>query len=138
MNAPPRSKLAPEAFAARAISRTCSYDSTEQGPAIIARLSPPTFTPDTLIMESSGWNARLANLYGSCTCITLSTAESISNNLESTLAVSPIQPITVISLPCTICVSRPFFLTMFSTRETSSFVVCGFNTIIIINILQYV
>ena len=48
------------------------------------------------------------------------------------LAVSPIQPITVISSPCTTCVLSPLFLTMFSTRETSSFVVRGFNTIIII------
>ena len=46
--------------------------------------------------------------------------------------------ITVISSPCTTCVLSPLFLTMFSTRETSSFVVRGFNTIIIINILQHV
>ena len=62
LKAPPRSMLAPEAFAAFAISRTWSTDSTEQGPAISARLSPPTLTPDTSMMELSGWKARLANL----------------------------------------------------------------------------
>ena len=30
--------------------------------AISARLSPPTLTPDTSMMELSGWKARLANL----------------------------------------------------------------------------
>ena len=38
----------------RATSRICVSDSTEQGPAMIAKLPPPILTPEISITESSG------------------------------------------------------------------------------------
>ena len=131
LKAPPRRRLAPDSLAAFATSSTCSKDSTEQGPAISPRCPPPIFTPDTSITESSGWNARLASLYGSWTCMTLSTLLSTSNRRGSIRVVSPIQPMIVISVPRTTCVSSPRLFTRFSTRDIFSSVVWGFNTIII-------
>ena len=75
--------LAPEAFAAFAISRTWSTDSTEQGPAIIPRCPPPTFVPFTSTIVGSGWNNLLAFLYGSCTFNTFSTHLYVNNSSGS-------------------------------------------------------
>ena len=54
LKAPPLKIFAPAFLAALAISITCSSLSTEQGPAIKARLSPPTLTPATSTIVSSG------------------------------------------------------------------------------------
>ena len=53
---------APLAFTAWATPTICASLSTEQGPAMTAKLPPPTFTPLTSTTVSSGWNLRLAFL----------------------------------------------------------------------------
>ena len=62
---------------------------------------------------------------------TLSTELSTSKSRGSISVVSPIHPMIVISVPRTMCVSSPRFLTIFSTRVIVSSVECGFSTIII-------
>ena len=62
MKAPPRSRLAPDAFTSSATSMICASLSTEQGPAMTAKFPPPIFTSPTRTTVSSGWNLRLARL----------------------------------------------------------------------------
>ena len=59
---PPRRSVAPDALTAFATSIICSSDSTEHGPAITVKLSPPILCPPISIMVSSGWNFLLAFL----------------------------------------------------------------------------
>ena len=47
LKTPPRSAVAPHAATSLAMRITCSGDSTEQGPAIMARLPPPTLKGPT-------------------------------------------------------------------------------------------
>ncbi|SCI34666.1 Uncharacterised protein [uncultured Clostridium sp.] len=132
LNAPPLNRLAPAALAALAISITCSLLSTEHGPAITARCPPPILTPPTSITESSGWKALLANLYGSDTCMTFSTAGSTSIDSGSTFVVSPIIPITDCVAPFTTFTLNPNFSTDPDTFSTSSLDAVDFITIIIL------
>ena len=62
LNAPPRSTVAPAALTALAVDTICSSSSTEQGPAMMTGLSPPTKASPTLMVVGSGWNSRLASL----------------------------------------------------------------------------
>ena len=95
LNAPPLSRLAPAAFTALATSTICSSDSTEQGPAIMAKLPPPIFTSPTFTTVSSGWNWRFTHLKVSVTLFTESTISRLPIRSISTLLVSPISPSTV-------------------------------------------
>ena len=62
LKAPPRRIAAPICFTSSATPIICSRVSTEQGPAITVICLPPTFTPHTSTMLSSGWNILLARL----------------------------------------------------------------------------
>ena len=97
MKAPPRSMVAPEALTLLATEMICSSLSTEQGPAIMAKLPWPTFSfsSPTSMMESWGWNLRLALLNGSDTRLTPSTISSPLIRSSSSLLVSPITPMMV-------------------------------------------
>ena len=99
LKAPPRSILAPAAFTDRATSKICSSDSTEQGPAITWKYPPPSFCSPISITVSSGWNLRLAFLYGSDTRFTSSTNSLERINPISTLLVSPTKPKMVVIEP---------------------------------------
>ncbi len=90
------------------------------------------------MIESSGWKARLANLYGSLTCITFSTASSTSICLGSILVTSPTSPTIVVSSPCEICAVNPNFSTLLTTLFKSSSSVFGLNTIIIFISSSYI
>ena len=93
LKAPPRSRAAPAAFTSRATPTICSSLSTEQGPAMtVKRPPPPMGTPDTSTTVSSGWNFRLAFLYGSCTRMTRSTSSFMVSLSMSMWAVSPTRP----------------------------------------------
>ena len=92
LKAPPRSSFAPLALTALATSIIWSRLSTEQGPAIKAKFPPPIFTPLTSTIVSSGWNFRLAFLYGSLIRVTDSIISSPLSRSISTLVVSPIKP----------------------------------------------
>ena len=95
LNAPPRMSCAPAALTAFATVTICSSDSTEQGPAIMTKLPPPTLTSPMLTTISSGWNLRLQHLKGSVTRLTESTISRLSTKSMSTLLVSPIRPTMV-------------------------------------------
>ena len=95
MKAPPRSMFAPAAFTALATVTICSSVSTEQGPAIMQKWPPPTFTLPISTTLSSGWNLRLTHLKVSETRFTESTISRLSSRSMSTLLVSPIRPSTV-------------------------------------------
>ena len=73
----------------------CSRDSTEQGPAIIAKFPPPIFIPPMSITVSSGWNFLLHCLNGSLTFLTFSTMSRLAIRSISMFDVSPIRPKTV-------------------------------------------
>ena len=61
--APPRKRAAPPALTPLAIRRACSALSMLQGPAMTAIFSlPPILTPPQSMIESAGWNRRLARL----------------------------------------------------------------------------
>ncbi|CUQ03767.1 Uncharacterised protein [Flavonifractor plautii] len=62
LNAPPRSRAAPEAFTSSATAQICASLSTEQGPAITEKFPPPILAFPTETTVSSGWNLRLAFL----------------------------------------------------------------------------
>ena len=80
---------------------------------------------------SSGWNLRLAALYGSDTRLTSSTMSLARTASTSTLEVSPMMPTMVIWVPVLQWQDKP----MDSMPPISSSTLCrsasGFNTIII-------
>lgn len=118
MNAPPRRKSAPISLTCSAMPQICSSLSTEQGPAAMAKLPPPIFTPPTSMTVSAGWNLRLAFLYGSWMRLTSSTMSSALSRSMSTDVVSPMSPIIVCVVPSLICTCKfwPFsHATRFST-----------------------
>ena len=99
--------IAPDAFTARATVRICSSLSTEQGPAIMAKLPPPIFTrfsplPATTTV-SSGWKLRFALLNGSVMRVTRSIISSPASRSMSILRVSPMRPSTVCISPSETC-----------------------------------
>ena len=65
--------LAPAFFTACAVEKSCSRDSTEQGPAMTTTASSPIFTPPTSITERCGLTWRLTSLKGWAICTTSST-----------------------------------------------------------------
>ena len=132
MNAPPRRILAPDSLTAVATSMICSSDSTEQGPAIMAKYPPPMRTSPTSIMVSLGWNFRLACLKGSETRLTVSTISRLLRSSISTLLVSPIRPRMVISLPWDTWTSRFIRFSQSIRCWVCSGVVPLFNTAIIV------
>ncbi len=79
LNAPPRRNFAPAAFTACAVSRICSFDSTEQGPAITASALPPSRTPPTSMTVSSSFTSRETSLNGCETRIASATPGIVSN-----------------------------------------------------------
>ena len=99
MKAPPLRSFAPLSFTARATVVSCSSLSMEQGPAMTLKVPAPTRTSPTATTVSSGWNRRLAALYGSVIRLTSSTASLASSVSISTREVSPIRPITVVCVP---------------------------------------
>ena len=50
LNAPPRSRVAPDALMLFAISTICSSLSTEQGPAMMCRLPSPMLTSSLILI----------------------------------------------------------------------------------------
>ena len=92
MKAPPRSREAPEAFTDWATSMICSRLSTEQGPAMTVNPPPPMTASPMRTALSSGWNFRLAFLYGSWTRITRSTSWWMVSLSWSIWEVSPTRP----------------------------------------------
>ena len=130
MKAPPRSIPAPLAFTDLATEMICSRFSTEQGPAMIWKWSPPMGTPPQSTTESSSWNLRLALLKGSWMRLTPSTMSSEAIRSMSTRLVSPIRPMMVWCWPLEMCRSKPMpssqlvrFFTCFSlTLSLSSMI----------------
>ena len=112
LKAPPRSSFAPDALTACAMAVICSSDSTEQGPAIMAKLPPPIltlFSPSPIsTIVSAGWKRRLAHLNGSLMRVTDSMMSRPLSRSGSILLVSPIRPITVWNCPSLICTSTPW------------------------------
>ena len=107
LNAPPRRRPAPAFLTSSATRQICSGVSTEQGPAITWKLPPPIFTPLTSTTLSSGWNLRLAFLYGSWMRLTSSTISSEAIFPMSTLVVSPTRPSRVVFMPLEKWTCRP-------------------------------
>ncbi len=133
LKAPPRRNLAPDFFTLRAISHICPSLSTEHGPAMSVSPPPPIFCPPGRVTTvSSGWNLRLAFLYGSCTRLTLSTKSCAATRSVSMAEVSPISPNTVLCVPTHLLT---FTLYCFSSICENSAVRSSehpcFNTIII-------
>jgi hypothetical protein len=62
LKAPPRSTRAPEAATDLATLMTCSWLSTEQGPAMTMTSGPPTFTPAMSTMVSADLKVRPTSL----------------------------------------------------------------------------
>ena len=85
-----------------------------------ANAPPPTFTPEQSMIESSGWNLRLAALYGSWMRCTDSTTSSASRRPMSRCATSPTQPMIVCTDPALTCGSM--FL---DTRSVFRFSTCA-------------
>ena len=103
MKAPPRIKPAPEALTAFATSTICSRLSTEQGPAMTWKCPPPIFLPQTSMTVSSGWNLRLAFLYGSWMRLTSATESIDLMSSVSSREVSPMRPRMVSCTPRISC-----------------------------------
>ena len=135
LKAPPRSMEAPLSFTEWEIFFICSGLSTEQGPAMTVNLFPPTGTPLTSMMLSSGWNIRLARLKGSCTRRAFSTSGLTRNSSGSKILVSPTIPKMVWFTPMLSWIVKPRFLSPASTPAIASFGAPFFITIIIATIL---
>ena len=103
--APPRRIFPPASSTSLAMRQTCSFPSTEQGPPIMTIGScPPILIPPMSIIVSSGWNMRLASLYGADTLCTFSTHSLARMSRSSRDAVSPTRPHTLKSSPSISCV----------------------------------
>ena len=132
LNAPPRSSCAPAALTAFATYTICSSDSTEHGPAIIAKCPPPNFASPTETTVSSGWNLRLQHLKGSETRLTESTISRLSSKDISIRLVSPTRPSTVWYSPSEGCTSILWLRSqLMSWFRFSSGTLC-FNTTIMV------
>ena len=107
LKAPPRRIDAPAACTRRATPVIWASLSTLQGPAITAKWPPPTLTPPTSTTVSSGWNLRLAFLYGSDTRRQLSTMGLAKSQLSLSALVSPIRPRMWVSLPTESLIWKP-------------------------------
>jgi hypothetical protein len=84
-----------------------SRPSTLQGPAITAKYPPPILCPATSTTVSSGWNLRLAFLYGSLTRRQVSTTGLASTQLSARSFVSPISPRMWVSRPTESLMANP-------------------------------
>ena len=89
LNAPPRRIVAPAAFTASAVSKSCSRDSTAHGPAIRVNEPSPIATSPTRTMVSSGWNSREASLKGRLVRVTDSTAGQDAEPVRQPLQARP-------------------------------------------------
>ena len=131
LNAPPRSIPAPQSFTAFAASNICASLSTEQGPAITAKLPPPKVVFAILTIVSFSQKVLDASLYGSVILFTSETNGKAAMLSASNFDVSPITATTVLSSPFTICALRP----LSERREASDFsssAVADFFSVIII------
>ena len=101
--------VAPAAFTRRAMRMRFS-PSTEQGPAMTWKCSPPIFTPcPQSTTVSMGWNLRFAFLKGSETRWTRSTMSMDSSRNGSMRVVSPTRPTMSSFSPWLTCACSPFF-----------------------------
>ena len=87
-----------------------SSPSMAQGPAIIARWPPPILTPLTSKTESSGWNSRLASLYGLRIGTTCSTPAIAWSGSTWSFSSSPMTPMIVRETPWLRCGVKPELL----------------------------
>ena len=92
---------------ARATATICSSDSTEQGPAIMAKWPPPILASPTVTTVSAGWNLRLQHLKVSDTRLTESTISREPTRSVSIFEVSPMRPRTVWNSPVETWMPRP-------------------------------
>ena len=97
----------PASRAVRADSTACASLSMAQGPPKMARLPPPTGTPPTSTTVSSRWKLRLASLYFSVMRMTRSTPGSSLTRPSSTMAATPLTPITMLPVPTIVSHWRP-------------------------------
>ena len=136
LNAPPRSSEAPAACTRRATSVICSSLSTLHGPAITAKYPPPILCPPTSTMVSSGWNLRLAFLYGSDTRRQVLTTGFASTQLSLKDLVSPIRPRMCVSLPIESLIVKPMPRSSRQNASTAAGAAWSFKTMIIKQVLR--
>ena len=109
LNAPPRSRAAPERFTSSATSQICASLSTEQGPAMTEKLPPPILALPTVTTVSSGWNLPVGLLVGLLhphDPLHVGVMEILS---MSTAVVSPTRPRMVHPTPLVMPTSRFIF-----------------------------
>ncbi len=100
LNAPPRRKRAPDRFTACAASRIWSFDSTEQGPAMMLMARPPRGTPETSRTVSSSFTSRDTSLKGCDTRSASATPDMLPNRSSGSSPVMwPITATTFRSVP---------------------------------------
>ena len=105
--------------------------STEHGPAMTANPLPPTLTPLTSMMLSSGWNMRLARLKGCCTRMAFSISGLTRNSSGSRTLVSPMTPRIVWVAPILSWMANPLLTRPSLTSSTAAWGAPFFITMII-------
>ena len=92
----------------------------------------PTFTPLTSMMESSGWNIRLARLKGSWTRMALSTHSFTMKSSGSNMLVSPTMPRTSWFSPMLSWMVKPLCSRLFLSFSDASLGAPFFITMIML------
>jgi len=126
--------FAPSFLMAWAIWLSCSYDSIEQGPAIITGLSLLFLPPNTVFLFirtvlSSGLYSRLTSLYFLVTCMISFTPGKFRIRLWSMYSLLPITPIAVLWDPGRRSAFRSNFSMVLMTSSIWVFVALLFITI---------
>src|SRR5918999_573935 len=129
LNAPPRSNVAPAAWAICAACRVCSAVSTAHGPAMSVIVPGPIGTPPTRTTERVGWFSRLTSLYGTETRSTSLTPSSPRRLSVPSCSMSPTRPAIVRVTPRLTNASPPAVSTSATTVLISAWVASGAITI---------
>src|ERR1035437_8608106 len=115
----------PASATASALSISCASLSTEQGPAITAKLALPIFTAPTETTVGSEWNSRLTSLKGLLTG-TASTTPGIEMMASRRLmGLEPRTPMATRSSPGSLTGRKPCSSTAAQTASTSSAGACA-------------